>query len=161
MFRSLFIFIVFLLPAGLYAQDVLPLNNVKAVEALKESYKGKVLLVNFWATWCTPCVKEFPDLVKLYKNYKKKDFKVIFISVDLAEDIEGKVKPFLKKKDVNFTSYYNNFENVEELINYFDKNWEGNIPATYIFNKDGELSGSLIGNRDYKEFEKEIKKVLD
>lgn len=143
------------------AQEVLPLSNLKDLEALKESNKGKVILVNFWATWCVPCVKEFPEIVKLYKDYKKKDFKVIFISVDLPEEIDSKVKPFLRKKNVDFVSYYSNFDDVGELINSFDKKWGGDIPATYIFNKNGKLTSILQGKKEYDEFEEEIEKDLD
>lgn len=142
-------------------QDVLPLNNIQDVEALKESNKGKVLLVNFWATWCRPCKEEFPELVRLYNDYKKEGFRIIFISVDNPEDIDTKVKPFMKRKGANFTSYYSNFEYVDELINYFDKKWSGDIPATYIFNKKGKLTSSLQGKKDYDEFESEIRKNLD
>jgi len=143
------------------AQEVMPLRNIKDVEAVKESNKGKVVLVNFWATWCLPCVEEFPELIKLYKNYKKDNFRIIFISVDVPEDIETKVKPFLKKKGASFKSYYSDFEDVKDLIDYFDKKWGGEIPATYIFDKKGKLTSILDGKKNYNEFETEIKKDLD
>ena len=140
---------------------MLPLSNLKDLEALKESNKGKVVLVNFWATWCVPCVKEFPEIVKLYRNYQKKDFKVIFISVDSPEEIDSKVKPYLKKKNVDFVTYYSNFDDVAELIDSFDKKWGGDIPATYIFNKTGRITSTLQGKKSYDEFEEAIEKVLD
>jgi thiol-disulfide isomerase/thioredoxin len=139
----------------------LPLSNTKDLEALRESNKGKVVLVNFWATWCVPCVKEFPEIVQLYKDYKKKDFKVIFISVDSPEEIDNKVKPFLNKKNVDFVTYYSNFDDVGDLINSFDKKWGGDIPATYIFNKSGKITSTLQGKKSYDEFEDAIEKELD
>jgi len=139
----------------------LPLSNTKDLEALRESNKGKVVLVNFWATWCVPCVKEFPEIVQLYKDYKKKDFKVIFISVDSPEEIDSKVKPFLNKKNVDFVTYYSNFDDVGDLINSFDKKWGGDIPATYIFNKSGKITSTLQGKKSYDEFEDAIEKELD
>jgi thiol-disulfide isomerase/thioredoxin len=142
-------------------QEVLPLSNIKDLEALKESNKGKVVLVNFWATWCVPCVKEFPEIVQLYKDYKKKNFKVIFISVDFPDEIDSKVKPFLKKKNVDFVSYYSNFDDVSELINSFDTKWGGDIPATYIFSRTGKLTSVLQGKKEYSEFEEAIEKALD
>ena len=119
------------------------------------------MLINFWATWCKPCVKEFPELVKLYNNYKDKGFEIVFISVDVPEDVEPKVVPFLKKQDVDFVSYYNKFERPDELINYIDKNWEGAIPSTYIYDKDGKLTADILGSRSYEDFEKEITKSLN
>jgi thiol-disulfide isomerase/thioredoxin len=143
------------------AQEVLPLKTVKDIEQVKESKKGKVLLINFWATWCKPCVLEFPDLVKLYSNYKDKGFDIVFISVDVPEEIEPKVVSFLNNQGVNFTTYYNSFDKPEDLINYIDKNWEGAIPSTYIYDKDGNMTANILGSRNYETFEKEILKNLD
>ncbi|MCX7877802.1 MAG: TlpA family protein disulfide reductase [Ignavibacteria bacterium] len=123
--------------------------------------KGKVVLVNFWATWCKPCVKEFPDLIKLYNNYKDKAFEIIFISLDVPEEIDPKVKPFLSKNNVDFTTYYNNFKQPEEIINFMDKNWGGAIPATYIYDREGNLSVSIVGSQRYDQFERELLKVLE
>lgn len=144
-----------------FSQDVKPLTKVKDVEQLKESAKGKVLLLNFWATWCKPCVHEFPDLIKLYNNYKDKDFEIVFISVDVPEDVNSKVVPFLKDQKADFTTYYNNFDKPEELINFIDKKWEGAIPSTYIYDREGNLTSQILGSKSYDEFEKEIKKDLD
>lgn len=139
-------------------------KSVKSVDDLKEIQslvKGKIVLYNFWATWCKPCVQEFPELVKLYKNYKDKDFVLIFVSMDMPEEIKMKVVPFLEKQGVDFITYYNDFKNPEDLIDFYDKKWEGAIPSTYIYDKDGILSTKLIGNRDYEFFEKEILKLMN
>jgi len=61
--------------------------------------------------------------------------KLVFISADVPDEISSKVIPFLKKNDVSFTVYYNNFDKPEEIIDYFNKNWGGALPATYIYNK--------------------------
>lgn len=142
-------------------QTLTPLNSLKDIQSLKEQEKGKVILINFWATWCKPCVSEFPDLVKLYNDYKGKGFELVFISLDMTEDVQTKVVPFLSQHGVDFTTYYNNMEKPEELINYIDKNWEGAIPATYIYDKDGNLTASTIGRKGYEYFEKEVIKDLD
>jgi thiol-disulfide isomerase/thioredoxin len=153
--------ILFLLSARLYSQEVKSLSSVKDLDELKESLKGKVVLINFWATWCAPCVKEFPDLVKLYNNYKDKDFKLIFISTDVPEEVNSKVIPFLKKNDVDFTTYFNNFSKPEDLIDYIDKSWEGAVPSTYIYDKTGKVTASILGKKDYSDFEKEILKNME
>jgi thiol-disulfide isomerase/thioredoxin len=164
MIKKLF-FLLFMLPvlgfSGSFAQEVKALNSEKDIEQVMNSYKGKVVLLNFWATWCKPCVHEFPDLVKLYNDYKDKGFVVLFISVDVPDDVDSKVIPFLKNQNVDFTTYYNNFDKPEELINYIDKNWEGAIPSTYIYDKKGKLTGHILGSTAYEDFEKEILKNLD
>lgn len=156
-----FLALIFACSGNIFAQDVKSIATVDEMEQIKDSHKGKVLLINFWATWCKPCVKEFPGLVKLYNDYKDKGFEIVFISVDVPEDVEPKVIPFLKSQNVDFVSYYNKFNNPEELINYIDKNWEGAIPSTYIYNKEGKLTAHILGSTSYEEFEKEINKDLN
>jgi thiol-disulfide isomerase/thioredoxin len=151
---------IFLLP-GVFSQNVTPLNSRKDLELLKDSNKGKVVLVNFWATWCKPCVAEFPELVKLYKDYREKGFELVFISVDVPEDISSKVVPFLEQKGVDFNSYYNNFDKPEDLINYFDKDWQGAIPSSYVYDKNWNQTSSMLGKKTYEFFEKEILKNLN
>lgn len=160
------IFILFLLhfaavANALYTQEVKPISTVDEMKLIMDKGKDKVVLVNFWATWCKPCVKEFPELVKLYNNYKDRGLDIVFISVDVPEDVDPKVIPFLKKQEVDFVSYLNKFDKPEDLINYIDKNWEGAIPSTYIYDKEGKLTSHILGSRSYEEFEKEILKNLD
>jgi thiol-disulfide isomerase/thioredoxin len=155
---GIFLFIIVL---RINSQDVLPLSSIKDLDALKESGKGKVVLVNFWATWCKPCVSEFSSLVKLYNDYKDKNFKLIFISVDVPEDIDSKVKPFLQSKGLDFTTYYNKFDKADDLINYFDITWEGAVPSTYVYDKDWNRTANMVGSKDYGIFEKEILKDLN
>lgn len=138
-----------------------PLKNTGEVQKIFDKSKGKVILLNFWATWCPPCVKEFPELMKLHSKYKDKGFELVFISLDEVSDIDTKLKPFLKNYGVNFTTYYNTFSKPEELINYIDKSWSGAIPSTYIYDKQGVLKNSIVGNRTYEQFEKEIQPLLD
>ncbi len=155
-------FILFLAVSGrAFSQEVKPIATIEEIKQIKDNNKGKVMLINFWATWCKPCIKEFPELVKLYNSYKNKGFEIVFISVDVPEDVDSKVVPFLKKQDVDFVSYYNKFEKPDELINYIDKNWEGAIPSTYIYDKEGKLVTHILGSKSYEDFEKEITKSLD
>jgi thiol-disulfide isomerase/thioredoxin len=160
---GLFLFILFALtmPQGTYAQDLKPVGNTADLQAMFDSHKGKVVLVNFWATWCKPCVKEFPELMKLYQNYKDKGFELVFISLDDLSEIDSKLKPFLVKYNVDFTTYYNTFAKPEELIDYIDKSWVGAIPSTYIYDKEGVLKKSILGNKTYEQFEQEITILLD
>ncbi len=137
------------------SQELLPADK-NTLDKLISENKDKVLLFNYWATWCKPCVEEFPDLMKLHKNYKDKDFKLIFVSLDFGEDFKDEITAFLKKSGVDFDTYYNNFNKDEELLNYVDKNWEGGIPGTFIYDKTGKLRKSLIGKHDYDDFKKEV-----
>lgn len=157
---SAFVFLLFL-SFTLYSQEVKTIASTDEYKALLDNSKGKVVLVNFWATWCPPCVKEFPELVKLYNEYKDKEFVLMFISLDDKSEYDSKLLPFLKKQGVDFTSYFGNFSNPETIMNYVDKSWQGEIPYTGIYDKEGNLVKSLLGNKTYEQFETEIKKVMD
>jgi hypothetical protein len=85
----------------------------------------------------------------------------VFISADVPEEINSKVMPFLKSHNVDFITYYNNFDKPEDLINYIDKNWEGAIPSTYIYDKEGNLTSNILGIKNYEYFEKEITKNMN
>ena len=103
---------------------------------LKE-HKGKVILVNFWATWCPPCVAEMPSLQKLYADYKDK---VVFVLV--AEDKVAKVNTYLKENEFNFKVYYSKSNAPKELVSKV-------IPTTYILNKEGKIVVNETGAKDW------------
>jgi thiol-disulfide isomerase/thioredoxin len=154
---AIIIFIASFSPS--FSQELLPANQ-QTLDSIKEANKGKVILFNYWASWCKPCTEEFPDIMKIYNEYKDKDFKLVFVSLDFGDDLATQTKKILKKMNVDFTTYYNGFNKDEDLINYMDKNWEGSIPGTFIFDKNGKLKKTLIGKTDYKEFKEAVNKYI-
>ena len=143
------------------SQDIQKINSLSQLDSLKIDSEGNVTLVNFWASWCKPCVQEFPELIRLYNDYHNNHFTIIFISLDFPEEINSKVIPFLKENKVEFKTYYNDFKNADDLMNYFDKKWDGAIPTTFIYDKNGDLKSEFIGNHDYDFFRTEISKYLE
>lgn len=141
-----------------YSQVLLPADK-NVLDSIRTANRENVILINFWATWCRPCTEEFPDLMKLYKNYSDKNFKIIFISLDFGDNLGDKTKAFLKKQGVDFVTYYNNFTKDEDLINYISKDWEGSIPGTFIYSNN-ILQKTLIGKHNYKDFRDVISKYL-
>ncbi|MBS3944443.1 MAG: redoxin domain-containing protein [Melioribacter sp.] len=132
------------------------INKELLAKIIKER-KGKPLFLNLWATWCVPCREEFPAINKLAEEYKDVEF--IGISVDFPEEVESKIIPFLKSQKAKFISYVNGFEGDEELINTLDKDWNGALPATFIYDKNGKKVSFLEGKKSYDEFKKEIEKA--
>ncbi|MFN4110908.1 MAG: TlpA family protein disulfide reductase [Ignavibacteria bacterium] len=130
------------------------------LQKLIKNRKGKVLLLNIWASWCGPCKKEFPDLVKLADQYKKSKVEIVGLSVDDREDLQTDVIPFLEKNNVNFKIYLQNFKNIEELIEIFPQ-WQGAIPLTVIFDSKGNQKKFIIGMRDFAFFDNAIQEVLN
>ncbi|MBE2219162.1 MAG: TlpA family protein disulfide reductase [Ignavibacteria bacterium] len=144
-----------------YSQDVTMITTPEEMKAVIEANKGSVILVNFWATWCPPCVKEFPDIMKLNKEYSDKGLKLIFVSLDDASETESKLKPFLQKQGVDFVTYQGIFPKPEDLTDVIDKSWGGEIPVTYFYDKEGKKSASFSGSKKYEEFEKEVLKLIN
>ena len=155
-----FIFLLILSNISL-PQDVRKVSSLNQIDSLKSSYDGNVILVNFWASWCKPCVEEFPDLLKLRNDFSGKGLKIVFISLDFPEDINTKLIPFLKKNNVDFTTFQCNFKNTEDLMDYFDKKWDGAIPATFIFDRKGVLRSKIVGSKSYDFYQGEISKFTD
>jgi thiol-disulfide isomerase/thioredoxin len=138
--------------------------NVKAIgepelKSILNSHQGQLLLVNVWATWCKPCREEFPDLVRLQDFYKGKNVRVITISADYPDEIESKILPFLKKFNINFPVYVQNFPKQEDFINRMNKDWNGALPATFIYDKKGRQQVFFIGKKDFDSFREEIEKI--
>ena len=159
--KKIFVILILSFCATSFSQQIKPIKVTSEIDELIKDNKGNVLLFNLWATWCKPCVEEFPDLIKLYNNYKDKNFKIIFISIDFKEEINTKLIPFLKQNNVNFVTYFDDFKNQDELIDYFDKKCDGGIPSTYIFDKDGVEESKFLGIKDYSFYEREIQKFID
>lgn len=151
---------IFLLTGISCSQEIKDLKSTADVDSLFSSLKGKTFMVNFWATWCPPCKKEMPDLIKLYTNYKDKGFELIFVSVDDKSDKEGDLKDFLTSLGIEFVTYYDALKKQEDILTHIDNNWAGEIPKTYIYDSEGKQVKVITGSQSYQTFENEIKKVL-
>jgi peroxiredoxin len=108
---------------------------------LKE-LKGKVVLVNFWATWCPPCRKEMPDLNSLYQRFKDRGFLILAISDEEAD----KVKPFIAERSISYPVMLDPGRKVNELFQV-----EG-IPKSFVYDRDGKLVAQSIDMRTQKQF---------
>ncbi|MBO0857675.1 MAG: TlpA family protein disulfide reductase [Chloracidobacterium sp.] len=126
----------------------------------KDSARGNVLVLNLWATWCGPCVEEFPEFVSLDAKYRNKGVKFVGITADDAEDVQPKVIPFIKKNKVKFDIVQQNVEDSETMMNQITKDWNGVIPVTIVYDKQGNLAYSRFGMIDRDLLVAEIEKAL-
>lgn len=94
----------------------------------------KTYVINFWATWCAPCIKELPYFEKLNADYQ--NVEVVLVSLDFPHVYEKKLKPFIIKKGLKSKVIALNDPNENEWINKIDASWSGSIPATIIYKKD-------------------------
>jgi len=116
---------------------------------------SKIYVINFWATWCAPCVKELPYFEQLNKNYQNKNVKVILVSLDFPHLYDKKLKPFIKEKALNTKVIVLNDPDMNTWIPKVDKTWSGSIPATVIYKNDN--SKFYERSFTYEELEKEVK----
>jgi thiol-disulfide isomerase/thioredoxin len=100
------------------------------------SRKGKVVLIDFWATWCGPCVAELPNVLAAYKKYHDKGFEIIGISLDKDHD---KLTSFIKEKDVTWPQYFDGQGWQNKVSTKYGIN---SIPATFLLDKDGKIIAS-------------------
>ncbi|HZS04383.1 MAG TPA: redoxin domain-containing protein [Blastocatellia bacterium] len=128
--------------------------------ALREQSQGKVLLVNFWATWCGPCVAEFPEFVMLDEKYRDRGVKIVSISADETADLRTKVEPFIKKQKARFDVYVQDVDDPEDMIKQFSREWSGALPATFVFDKQGRLSYSILGVIDREQLVAALESAL-
>jgi len=131
-----------------------------SLEILLKVRNGKALFLNVWATWCIPCREEFPDIVKLFREYKNDKIDFAAISADFPDEIESKVVPFLQDQKVDFPVYVQNFEHQEDLINRLNPEWSGALPATLLYNDRGELIKFMLGKQSYQQFKEAIDTLL-
>ncbi|MGE0129201.1 MAG: TlpA family protein disulfide reductase [Blastocatellales bacterium] len=144
------------------------LLNPKTVEAtsadefrqLIAHQRGNVILVNFWATWCAPCVKEIPEIVKLQEKYKERGLRVIAVSMDEPEELETSVRPFVKKRFPNFISYLCKESDHDKFASVIDPAWAEILPTNFLLDRDGKLKATLTGGKSYEEFEAAITPLL-
>lgn len=137
------------------------LVDVTATELTKtlNSYQGqKPVLLNVWATWCIPCVEEFPYLMQLNEKYAGK-FELVLISGDFEEE-RSAAEAFLKQHQVDFTTYFKQ-GNDNEFISTLSKNWTGALPYTMVLDANGKVIKEWEGAADYETFEQALLKALN
>lgn len=121
--------------------------------------KGKVVLVNFWATWCEPCRKEMPELAKMAVALKARGFELVTISADEPEDEKDAVA-FLAKAQIQEPAYLKKVKNDDAFITQIDPKWSGALPALILYDRTGKKVKTWVGETDLKALEAEVKKLL-
>jgi len=117
--------------------------------------EGRVVLVNLWATWCTPCLREIPDLLALEAELPASDFRLLAISMDDAYS-EGWVTEFKAKHFPALVSFINVELDMDTLVSVIDPVWNETLPTSYIFNRDGEVVKKVQGKKPIAFFREQL-----
>ncbi len=115
------------------------------------SYQGKVVMLNFWATWCTPCQKEIPEFIALQNKYQNQGFRIIGISMDDSID---PVRPFYQQMKINYPVVLGSAKLGEQYGGILG------LPVSFLIGSDGRIRAKHIGPVDMVVLEQEIQKAL-
>ncbi len=139
-----------------YAQD---LKKVKITEVESFIANSKTpLIINFWATFCKPCMAEIPHFQKMAEKYKSKGLQVIFISLDMQDDYPGNVSAFIKKRKMS--TWWLDETNADYFCPKIDQAWSGVIPATVFINNKNGYRKFIEESLTESNLEEEIKAVI-
>jgi len=128
------------------------LKDVTGATVKLSDYKGKVVLLNFWATWCGPCKIEIPWFMDFEKTYKDREFAVVGVSMD--EDGWDAVKPYIEQHKLNYRVVVGN-DQVSQLFGSIDS-----LPTTLVIDREGRIASMHLGLVAKKTYEQEIEQLL-
>ena len=114
-----------------YTIEVVDFNGLYGKIDLSDN---KTYVINFWATWCAPCVKELPYFEEVNKEFKDKNTEVILVSLDFPSQIETKLKPYLKRNKIKSRVILLDDSKMNTWVPKVSEQWDGGIPATLIVN---------------------------
>jgi peroxiredoxin len=129
-----------------------------------DAYEGQVVLLNFWATWCPPCVHEMPSMERLYQDLRARGFVVLGVSVDVdpgvadaSGRVQGIVREYVDELGVTFPILLDPDGAVEDVYNV------SGLPTTYVIGRDGRIEGRIVGAREWdsEEYRRRIEELLD
>jgi peroxiredoxin len=141
-------------PVSLAAADA------DALKTLRKNESGKFRLVNFWATWCAPCVAEFHEFVTMNRMYRGRDFELVSVALNRPDE-EKDVLGFLKKNQASCRNLIFASADREKLIDAFDPNWQGEVPYTVLIAPDGRIIYHETGSVDVLALKRAIVTALN
>lgn len=139
--RLMLLVLVVITAGNIKAQDIAAYKAEDLMNRLAAE-EDTFYVVNFWATWCGPCIKELPEFDEIAEKYKGYPVKVLLVSLDFKEDYPKKIEKFMNKKDLPHEVVWLNETNANEFIPKINDRWQGSIPATLLYFK----------KRNYKNF---------
>jgi len=129
-----------------------PLSPAGVREILAETRRpgARATVINVWASWCVPCREEFPDLLRLERDYRQRGLRLLLVSTDFDS---ADARKFLTQQGVEFASFFKTGDDMS-FINGLDTHWSGALPATFVYDSTGRLASFWEGRADYRRFER-------
>ncbi len=134
--------------------------NYQQLQEIINQEDNKLYLINFWATWCMPCIEELPHFMEINEKYKNEGLKMILVTLDKREELNTGVKSMKEKLSLNTDIYLlDDIINMNSWIPATDESWTGAIPATVLY-KNGQKIAFIEGQLNKEELEQLIKKHI-
>ena len=152
------VLIVFLIISSCTKKKELKSVNFEELQTIFNKNDNTIRVINFWATWCKPCVEELPYFEKIHQQYADKNVEVILVSLDMKNDLEKSLKPFITKNNIKARVIHLDDPDQNSWIPKVDSDWNGAIPVTIIYR--GKSRIFFPESVTYNILEKTIKQFL-
>jgi len=170
MYRLMLLFALIASTLGSAQQSSDPIKTYQSEEITVKSYNfdrfeqylnrttDTTYVINFWATWCTPCIKELPHFEKLNALYRERNVKVLLVSMDMPRQVQDRLIPFIRKKQLKSEVILLDDPDANSWIEKVDPSWSGAIPATVIYNRSNRKFYEQ--SFTYEQLETEINQLI-
>lgn len=137
--KTILILLMIIISSGTLVSKV-PETGIEQIERYIKSEDDTLYIINFWASWCKPCIKEIPYFEEIQKKYSDQKVQVILVSLDMPRHLESRVIPFVENNQIISRVYLLNEPNENKWIPKIDPSWSGAIPATLFIKNREERS---------------------
>lgn len=136
------------------SQRAAPARLATAAQLRREldKLRGQVVVLNFWATWCTPCLREIPDFLALEQELGPRGLKLVGVSMNEPAELASVVEPFRQQHFPGFTSFLRNEPDMDSIASVVDPAWNEILPTTWVLGRNGAVVQKIQGRRSREEF---------
>ncbi len=142
------------------AEGGLRLADPAAIRAELDRHRGKVVVLNLWATWCTPCLREIPDLMQLEGELAGRGLALVALGMDDPAEFAA-VEAFRAKHFVAFRSLLRATPDMDAAVSVVDPAWNELLPTTYLIGRDGQVARRIQGKKSLEQFRAEVAPLLE
>lgn len=147
-------------PENAGADDRISYITATDLRELLEVRRGSVLLVNFWASWCSPCLKEIPALMALSDEYRSAGFELIAVSLDDPDMGDAQIRSLMDRFLPGFTTYARLDYEMSTPVAVIDPAWNEIVPTSYLLDRDGRVAAKIQGGKSKEDFAAAIAPLL-